>query len=511
MLTISIVGITIFMCVFLVVVIGICLLCNWKKTPVESGVFVGLTILSALIAFVTALSTRVSLGQKLAQELLPLLGERADALFQSSTSALEGVEMLGALMVAPVMFLVVFLLALLVLYLAVGLPLHLTVFRRMRKEKEPSLAPGLAIGAVQGLLIALLILAPVCSLLSLCGHAMGAYVDVVDAAEVDEPIGDISIKDLDTYADQLQKNGLIQAVDTTMGGLICHPLTHGETKTFGDLDLKDELCAVMRCMGYISLLTDDTYAKNAEGGKNAILTNLYEAIFTSKWLPAVSAEAVGDIANSWKKGEAYMGLSMPTMDPVFKPLMTQFLEIMSVEDTELFRTDMKTFIQVYTLMQDNGLLEEGHSMQDLMQKLGEERLYTQMMDSLKANEHLAPLVTEMETVSLRMVAQVLDVTRLESGEYDQKLDEMATKLSSVLTSPPEEREEIVCDAVKNALVTYDIDVPDDVAVSVAEKVIEELGADGEISGDEIREYLVEHADEDYGHFLDDKDLNNLLP
>ena len=57
-------------------------------------------------------------------------------------------------------------------------------------------------------------------------------------------------------------------------------------------------------------------------------------------------------------------------------------------------------------------------------------------------------------------------------------------------------------AVQESFETYDIDVPDDVAVVLSEQAIQSLGEDGEITGAEIREYLLEHV-EDAGDVLED--------
>ena len=137
-----------------------------------------------------------------------------------------------------------------------------------------------------------------------------------------------------------------------------------------------------------------------------------------------------------------------------------------------------------------------------MEQVGQSGLLNKVSDTLNENAHLAPLVDAFHTMSIRLVASVMETDLLQDGRYDDMLDQVAETLTNVLELSPEEREATVRQAVQESFETYDIDVPDDVAVVLSEQAIQSLGEDGEITGEEIREYLLEHV-EDAGDVLED--------
>ena len=78
-------------------------------------------------------------------------------------------------------------------------------------------------------------------------------------------------------------------------------------------------------------------------------------------------------------------------------------------------------------------------------------------------------------------------------------------LDSVLEMDKGERSVLLQDTVKQIFAQYDVDVPPEVVIELSEKAIVELGADGKIEADELKQFLIDHSSElDFaGDILDD--------
>ena len=89
----------------------------------------------------------------------------------------------------------------------------------------------------------------------------------------------------------------------------------------------------------------------------------------------------------------------------------------------------------------------------------------------------------------------------------------ADAISKVLTMTDEEREEGVRTAVRAAFEEEGIVIPEDVAVDMSEEMLDELGADGEITNEEVQEYLVnrlESDDDTIRQIVESNDLTSFI-
>jgi hypothetical protein len=133
----------------------------------------------------------------------------------------------------------------------------------------------------------------------------------------------------------------------------------------------------------------------------------------------------------------------------------------------------------------------------MVQRMGQSGLLTNMLAKLEANERMETLAAELKALSIRLVSNMLGVDKLQSGEYAEMMDSVADTLTQSLAMSEAERDAIILDSVKNNFADQGFDVPDDVALKMSHQMIDELGADGEITKDELTDYLVNHADEGF--------------
>ena len=221
-------------------------------------------------------------------------------------------------------------------------------------------------------------------------------------------------------------------------------------------------------------------------------------LMESDWVAEVMAETLGYMASQWKNGNAALGMEAPDVgDGVMKPVMDKMWDILATENKENVRADLKTITIVLSDLMSLGFSNSEGDQQEMMAQLGggENSTLSHMMSALRDNPHLAPLADELRTLSLRLVSQAMGDALKNTDQYDGVISNVATAFNDVLDLPAEERRESLQNAVKTSFAEQDIDVPEDVAVELAEKAIEDLGGDGEITDEELKNYFIENMDD----------------
>jgi hypothetical protein len=522
------IGFTVAVILYVLLVVAICTLCGRRRGVPEAVAFLGLVLLAGGVSFLLTYGLRNGVGDLICRAVLAVLGAEADDFLAASPSGEAGVRQLVSFAVAPILFFLLFLLVGLLLRLAVGIPVHCLLRKQAKAGKETAAAeavaveakagaetgkgkqlswPGLAMGFCGGVLIALLTLTPLCGYMMTAAHTVDALL-ATGAQQTD--VGQDMLESLHTDGEEVQ--AAVEAVETnpavwTVNALLGRTLFTGLTSGSGQAGeavvpagFEAEMCHIFESVGYgmqvyqWSLDQDeDSWEMDAED--RASFQALYDALFASDWLTEVGAETVSQLALAWSEGESCMGLERPTVDSVAEPVLEEALALLSEETPTLLTQDMSTVLDMLEELVNSGLLSSAQSGEARLAQVGRSGLLGQVSATLQQNDHLAPLVQAFHTMSVRLVATVMESELLRDGQYDDTLDQIAGTLTDVLDLSPAEREATIRQAVQESFQTHDIDVPEDVAVILAEQAIQSLGEDGVITGQEMREYLLAHAEE----------------
>ena len=105
---------------------------------------------------------------------------------------------------------------------------------------------------------------------------------------------------------------------------------------------------------------------------------------------------------------------------------------------------------------------------------------------------MAPLVTEISNLGLRALASVLGVPANASEQYDKLMTELADSVNAVMALPDGERVAALSDLATKRLNEYGVEVPQDIAKTVAEAMLTDL-AGGEITAEGMQEFFRKYA------------------
>ncbi len=508
-----------------VVMIVVNLLLARRRSWIMAIVRVGITVVSAVVALLVTKPLADLLADATYDLLLPTLGKlfkgiELDKVLADLPSGEEGLKIIAASLVAPFLFLAVFLL-LRALLSIVGAIVAACVPALKAKTKQ---GISMALGGLNGFLIVVVVLVPLCGFMALGGHLLTTVADTAEACNspaVDEIIAELDVERTE-FADTgsaLEENPVVLVVHSTLGRPIFNYLTTGVTdaeKTHGrsiKLDLEAELGGLVKTVIYTVDAVDSMTKTDFTEEDKAKLYTMEESLLESEWRTVLMTDLLTAAATSWRKGEAYMGMERPALNTSMDPTVNCLLDIL-VHETELtLEKDFRDILDVVGDFLLCDLLAETVDPQAMIKTISERGLLNTTLDKLNANPRLAPIAVELKALSVRLLTDMLGLDELKNGEHAELMNNVAGELNNVLHMSAEERHDAVAEALGTAFDEYGFEIPADVANSMADKAIDELGADGEITGDELTDYLVNHVDDAAGLIPDElpDDIPDELP
>lgn len=473
-----------------------------KKSWIMASVRVGVTVLSAILAIFVCKLLAGLITDKIYGLVLPLLGDTVGGFMTAVPISAEGLRTIVSLMIAPLLYLLVFVLIRLLLMIAVWIVEKCV----SALENFKDIRISMPVGGLNGLLIAMVTLVPLCGFLSFGGHLLNTVVesDMCETALVQEMIMEPLNMEEEAIADlahTLESNAAVVVVHKTIGKPIFHALTTSKLDadtTHGQkvkINLDSEFCGLIKTAGY-ALEAMDSFGKDdyTEEDKE-ILFATADSFFESDWIRMVAADTLATMSSHWLEGEEFMGIARPSMDATLDPTFKCILTILSTENGETLEEDIHVLLDVIGDFLVYDLLAEDADYGELVKKLGSSGILTDLMAKLQANERLAVLAGELKSLSIRLVTNMLGVEQLKEGQYAEMMGDVAGTLTDTLDMSKEERDALVVESVQDAFANEGYEVPAEVVVELTDKIVADLGSDGQITGDELTDYLVNHSDE----------------
>lgn len=505
MIYLPIVGIAAFIILYCLLRTLLSFLAAGRHSVGEEITYIGVTLGSGVLAVFLARGIYRLISDPVCALIIEKIkNARVENWMDLMPTGVAGLEELIGLLLVPLLFLVSFLFLHLVGTGIAHIPWRVA---RSKREKSYEYFPKRnwvtsSMGGVNGFLISLCVLIPLCGYITLIsGTAMdfvetGAYETKTVQKVVTKNIGADPDRLLE-YVEKLDKNPVIGMFGKGPGHVLFSELTAGMVEADEEtvpLQLETELHTIATAGGYGIRMAEMISKKSvnlSEEDRESVLA-LKSAILSSKWLTQTGAEAVSGIATEWSQDRAFDKLKKPRVNDVLKPTFDLAIQLLCEEDAELFREDAETLTGIMLDLVESRLFVKNIDYNVVMERLGENGLMLSILNRLLENDHLAPLADELESLSVRVVASVLDTDKLIEGAYDELVGEVSLRLNNVLNLTREEREEEVRAAISEVFVNYGYEVPDDVAISVSEQLIATLGEDGEITPEELKQYLIDN-------------------
>ena len=496
---------------YILLTIGAQMLRSRKSSWIMAVVRIGITVFSAVVSIPVTRLVAKKLSTMGLELLAPTFGEGLQDYISRVPVGAEGARALVSLLVSPILYILIFLVMRFVLTFIAWIVRFCVPALRQRTRREITLP----VAAGNGLLFALITLVPLCGYLTLGSHLLEATVSagVISSPMMQDVLpSDMTEDDVLALADELGGNPVVVVVHNTVGRPIfsgvtttkLNPeMTHGKIVK---LNLERELSGFVVTIARVMEAAESFEKEDYTLEDKQKLLDAADSLFSSEWISMMASDTVVAMADSWLNNQSFLGIDRPETDAAFDPTVNKFLEALRTETSDTLPEDIRIILGVVADLKVSGLFEDGADYMTLAERMMGDGLLDRLLDELRASERLGVLADELESLSIRLVTSMLGVDKLKDGEYAETMGKIASKLTDSLELDEAERDAMVVDAIQNNLKAVGYDVPEDLALKLAHQAIDEMGADGEITGDELTDYLVSHAGDALGIVGDAEDL-----
>lgn len=418
---------------------------------------------------------------------------------ESVPLAADGLRVLIALVISPILYLLVFMVMRLILSVIMKILVACVPSLKERKLQGVSMP----VGAVNGLLIALVMLIPLCGYICLAANLLDTADEtgILESPVVQEVLPEDVRGNVDTLYEMVGCHPVVTTVHKTVGQPIFKALTTEKMKnenTHGsvvELNLEREadglLVTASHALEVLEALEGETFT---EADKEEMFAAA-DCLLASDWIRMVASDSLVSLSEAWLQEQTFAGVARPALDATLDPTVDCILHILETETPDALGEDIHLLLDVVGDLLISDLLNNTQDYAAMVKMLGEGGILSNALNKLEANEHFRPLADELKTLAIRLVSNMLGVDQLMNGEYAEMMEEVAASLTDALAMSEAERDAWVLESIQTNFADKGYDVPEDVALEISHQVMDELGADGVITAEELTDYLVNHGAE----------------
>ncbi len=442
-----------------------------KRGVVRTGISVCILIASAFAAIIASRKVSVVIAEAIVTAMRKS-DDMQEVLHELPSLAPFITAAIGMLISVTVFF--VFYYALRgILNLIAFLILKATGFQKNHVPSGKDKTFGALMGILLGVMVFCVLSMPLVGYLTLADSACGALIEN-GGEEVDELAkDDINLCDVqNNVIHPLASSRMVTETGRITNKLLFTPLTTYQVDG-----------------RRVELLNETTSLCRVAGGSIAVATILDKSTET---LCEIGSEFLSGASTAWLDGKPFVGIKKPEPDELLAPTMDAVLEVFKSSDSSNIEGDLRTVLHMLASLARSGVLHETEQFEDLLNTLGESGVIEEIIRELESNARMAPLVTEISNLGLRALASVLGVPANASEQYDKLMTELADSVNAVMALPEGERVAALSDLATKRLNEYGVEVPQDIADTVAEAMLTDL-AGGEITAEGMQEFFRKYA------------------
>ena len=384
-----------------------------------------------------------------------------------------------AMVVKPFVFTAIYALLSLILGIVMSIvSKYIPLFKNI--SNVPNRLGGAGVGLVCGLLVSLFLFVPFIGTIGVAAEAIDSTGVLTEALESEMPADEIpSFKEAYEGFDYLGYGILYDALASAD--------YYGE-KVY----LREDIQIVVALIDKLGGVGTDLGSIDEEkaGEINAALDELEG----SAMLRGVLAGVLSEAAQSWLDGDPYMGMEKIDAGELYQPLVDTALGILATTDKDTVVPDLRAVVDMFKVLVKHGVLSsEGEENGDVLDKLSDGAIISELLAVVGENERMHPLADEITRLGLRTLAGTLGIPESNQERYDDLMNKIAEILNETYSYTAEDRYGSVEGKLSNAFKDYGVTVGGEALQSVAEGLIRDLGDASDLSADDVKEFFILYA------------------
>lgn len=250
------------------------------------------------------------------------------------------------------------------------------------------------------------------------------------------------------------------------------------------------MAVITDMIGGLSLITNPTAADPA---KAEALARLGSEIEDSEAAKLLAADFLNGISRAWMNGETIWGMGKPASGELLDPLLNGVLEACAESTHECAARDVTTLVNVYLIAAENGLLTDP-DYDKLAEELDEGGVLGLIYDELMKNPCMAHLTGELTNMALRIMAHAIKASDFSDAKLDGLMQDLSEAMNLVngMEGSYNDRVQSMKDYTLHYAAQYGVTIPTSLAEMAAAALVDRLGNQGELNGDDLSELFDEY-------------------
>ena len=326
---------------------------------------------------------------------------------EANTTAASLVIAAATVIVLPIIFMLLYIVFALILVIPKLIIQHVCIHKPRRGAARWSGGLVLALSNVIALAIFLI---PIFGYADYANEALAALKsnEPQTVEQSDSAQGNDVFSQAQSYVEPIANSFVAKAVGAVGGDKLFEKLTTVEVDGM-TVSLKAETdCAIMI---YKEV---DAFVKVAfkDYGQNQItaIENVEQVILDADFVPAVVANVLSYVATEWEQGRDVFGMAKPTVGQELQPSVDQIISTLAKTNTESFKKDVSTIVDVVVCCIDDKVLETalGENPGEMVNILEETSFLSDVLLALHKNERFRPAIPTVSSGIVNYVYRVYD-------------------------------------------------------------------------------------------------------
>ena len=403
--------------------------------------------ISAIISFIVTVAlcrpTQDGMSAVADKLLESMQGDQFKELI-STNAMMESMNYYASFIAAPFVFLALFI----VLRFIIGIVMRILmkiipIFNRIPKGMKR--LGGLVIGIVNGFALMVIFTMPFLGLFDVANVVVSS---IPETNAVENISGDSSIEELDVpyLLDVAVNQGGGKILLNCGGRTLYTGLTSAEYK--GEkVTLKGEAEVYAEMIpGIIKAMAKTDVSDKISGVFDALIYGVDNSAITRDLV----AGTVSTAAQSWQKGESFLGISK---DKIFdtaslpsaydiEPMVDTMIDILAKENNETISQDLTSISDFVVEMNKSGFFTKDVKVDSVVETLSKEGTLSGILGTLDKNQNMLPLIDEVNRLCIRLVASpdCLNLPKESASDSDVvSVDDVISHMVSYKDIPESER------------------------------------------------------------------------
>jgi len=380
------------------------------------------------------------------------------------------------------------------------------MYRKVESEKKPfpsETAPayernhnawGAVVGGLSAFLSVVIAFAPITGTLRVAQKAIN-IMDKADPTFFALEEARVQIDAFNSYAD----DGMSMMLYTAGGEIIytaaASATVNGET-VYIVHEMNSIEAVVNDFLALYPLLADPVNAGD-EGAK--YIESLCDNMERSRMIDILIAEFLPQAARAWLHGEEYMMIPRPELNELIDPVFDSILEICESSDIYNVKDNTTSLLRIYSILLSSGILGVGDDFEAIVACIKESNLLARLDAEIDRNPNMEIIKTYTSEIAMRALADKIyggvmgdipgGITEDDCNMLAEKLADAIQTINNKGYGTMEEKVSAMTSYAQEYLGDYGIEVPEELAAPIAEIMLSQIGASGNVSADEIHDFL----------------------